>query len=256
MKVIRDLSSDAFGSLSRGAQIVTSSHEARGRPSGALIPRRNSLSDEVYRRLKSLIMDGSIPPGMRINIENVSRQLAVSPTPVRESLARLEADELVHKLPLKGYRTTDLLDQDGVREIYDLRLLLEPPSARLAAQRMTSEWADSLRQEMATCSRAPEGSDYEAYQALASHDERLHGLILAVAGNAMVQNAFARTHCHLHIFRLSYVDTFGTHTLREHQEVVDALVSGNPADAESAMRDHLSASRTRMISRFDRPPVR
>jgi DNA-binding transcriptional MocR family regulator len=64
------------------------------------------LVDDVHEAIKSMIMDGEIPPGARVSIDGLARQLSVSPTPVREALARLESAELVVKEPLRGYRTT------------------------------------------------------------------------------------------------------------------------------------------------------
>ncbi|MHA7248878.1 GntR family transcriptional regulator [Arthrobacter tecti] len=218
---------------------------------GLPISRRQMLADDVYQQLKSLIMDGSIPPGLRINIEDVSRQLEVSPTPVREALARLESDGLVNKSPLKGYRTTALLNRTEVSELYELRLLLEPSAAANAARNLTSESAAALSTEIASCSVAPEGQEYSSYRELSNHDERLHDLILTIAGNRTIRQALERTHCHLHINRLSYVGTFGQHTLSEHQSVVDALLRREADEAEQAMRQHLTKSHNRILSFFD-----
>lgn len=216
------------------------------------LPRRQILTDDVYLQLKSLIMNGSIAPEARINIEDTARRLDVSPTPVREALARLDSDSLVVKLPLKGYRTTALLGEAEVRELYELRLLLEPYSARQAALNITKAAATALRAEMATCPVAPTASRHEDYQSLTSHDSRLHELILTIAGNDMITNAFARTHCHLHIFRLSYEGPLGERTLHEHGKVVDAVIAGDPNAAEAAMREHLETSRGHMLAHVAR----
>jgi DNA-binding GntR family transcriptional regulator len=68
--------------------------------------RRTTLTDDVYAAVQALIMDHVIPPDERVNIDALARRLDVSPTPVREALARLEADGLVSKRPLAGYTTT------------------------------------------------------------------------------------------------------------------------------------------------------
>ena len=73
------------------------------------LPRRNVLADDVYELVKAMVMDHVIRPGARVSIDGLARELAVSPTPVREALARLESDGLVLKEPLKGYRATPLL---------------------------------------------------------------------------------------------------------------------------------------------------
>ncbi|HEY5224108.1 MAG TPA: GntR family transcriptional regulator [Microbacteriaceae bacterium] len=219
------------------------------------IPPRQVLADEVYVRLKSLIMASSIAPGTRINIEDIARQLEISPTPVRESLARLESDGLVDKLPLKGYRTTELLDRDQVRELYELRLLLEPNAAQQAALRITQHGIDELRAELASCQISGDDAEVMSYQDLSNHDVRIHDLILALAGNETIRQAYARTHCHLHTFRLAYAGTFGHHTLEEHAAIVEAVAAGDPDAAHEAMRLHVESSQERVLSQFDIGPA-
>ena len=216
----------------------------------SLAPRQ-ALADEVYARLRTLIMDSTIPPGRRINIEDVARQLDVSPTPVRESLARLESDGLVDKLPLKGYRTTELLNRDQIDELYELRLLIEPHSAARAALTVSDEQARELRAEMAAASAASASSEYTSYQELSNHDVRLHDLVLEIAGNETIRQAYARTHCHLHTFRLAFSGTFGAHTINEHAQVVDAILARDGVAAEHAMREHVEASRVRISGQFE-----
>jgi len=216
----------------------------------AALPSRQVLADGVYEQLRALIMNHGIAPGERVTIDEVARQLGVSGTPVREALARLESEGLVSRLPLRGYRATELLTRKEVDDLYGLRLLLEPPSTVAAVRAMTDEAVDALETEMGTCPTAPSGSGYEVYKALAAHDTRLHELILRIAGNDAVTQAFARTHCHLHFFRLSYNEPSGEQTLQEHRALVDALVSGKAAQAKKAMTVHLETARDRLLARL------
>src|SRR4051812_10810655 len=78
-------------------------------------------------------MDHEMAPGDRLNIDALARQLAVSPTPVREALARLESDGLVRKRPLIGYTVAPVLTRQEFEELYDMRLILETAAARRAA---------------------------------------------------------------------------------------------------------------------------
>lgn len=200
------------------------------------------LADGVYERIRALIMNHRMVPGARANIDELARELDVSGTPVREALARLESEGLVSRLPLRGYRVTELLTRKEVADIYGLRLLLEPPSAAAAARAMTPPHAAALEEEL----RAP----CEDYKALMAHDARLHELVLCVAGNEAVRQAFARTHCHLHFYRLLYTEPMGEQTVLEHRSLVTALVAGNPSAAQAAMTYHLETARDRILKRF------
>lgn len=217
-------------------------------------PRREILSDHVYSQLKGLIMSGHVPPGDKLNIEDLSRRLKVSPTPVREALARLESEGLTTKLALRGYTTTHLLSDGEIRDLYDLRLMLEVPSAGRAATRIDLDGMAALSRELDSAARPPaEEDDYESYRALIDHDARFHDLILSIAGNDMVTRAFDRTHCHLHIFRLTYRGRFGEQTVAEHRTLVEALVRQDPHAAEAAMRAHLTRARDRVLADIANP---
>ncbi|ASO19560.1 DNA-binding GntR family transcriptional regulator [Actinoalloteichus hoggarensis] len=200
--------------------------------------RRNVLVDEVYESIKNLIMDHVLEPGARVSIDGLARTLAVSPTPVREALARLESAELVVKEPLRGYRTTPLLTLDQLDDLYRFRLLVEPWAAAEAARSAGAAAKERLRAEMDVCA-TPESP---RYRELASHDTRFHLLVAELAGSAQIRRAFERTHCHLHVFRLYYDQQAGTMTLAEHREVTEAISRGEPIAAEAAMRAHLEAA--------------
>lgn len=206
---------------------------------------RQVLADEVYSRLSVLIVSGRIAPDTRINIEDVARTLGVSPTPVREALARLESDELVEKLALKGYRTTPLLTPLQITELYDLRMLIEPPITNRAALRVDDTVAERLRAELEAGREAAAADDGAAQS---QHDVRLHDLVFELAGNETARRAFDRMHVHLHVFRLVFGTSFA-HTLAEHVAIVDALVKGDGPAAEAAMTAHLRAALERVTSR-------
>lgn len=211
-------------------------------------PVRTALVDDVYESLKAWIMDSVRDVGVRANIDALARTLGVSPTPVREALARLEADGLVTKAPSRGYTVTPPLTSAQVADLYEFRQLLEPWAAARAAGRCDDDAARRLRDELASCPTAPDAGGYEGYRALAAHDERFHDLVLELAGNDEARRAFARTHCHLHLFRLRYGRDMGSHALAEHRAVVDAITACDEGAAWTAMDRHLRRSQGRMAA--------
>ncbi|WP_269048413.1 GntR family transcriptional regulator [Paenarthrobacter sp. Z7-10] len=192
-------------------------------------------------------------PGTRINIDAVSRRLGVSQTPVREALQRLEGDNLLVYSPGRGYSTTPLLDVAELRSLFEFRLLIEPWAARSAAVDRLSNPSAALETELKAL-EGRIGSLGTARQDLVAHDARFHGMILASAGNQVVQQAFSKTHCHLHLFRLYPADVEGRITLSEHRSVRDAIEASDPAAAEEAMRAHIRNSYHRFAHAFDVQP--
>ncbi|MGH3425383.1 MAG: GntR family transcriptional regulator [Nocardioidaceae bacterium] len=227
-----------------------------GADGGRTVLRRSILGEQVYEALKAQIMNHVIRPGARISIDGLARDLGVSPTPVREALAVLESEELATKEPLRGYRATPLLTREQFDDLYRFRLLLEPWAAAEAAAHAGSSGIAALRSELASCSSEPHGEDYEAYKALTAHDTRFHTLVSELSGSNQAHRAFVRTHCHLHIFRLHYERSIGVAAIAEHHRVVEAIATGDPAAAETAMTAHLQAALERLRPLYDRPTER
>lgn len=217
------------------------------------LPRRQVLADEVYEAIKAMLMDHVITPGDRISIDGLARELEVSPTPVRESLARLESEGLAVKLPLKGYRATPLLSLAEFDDLYRFRQLLEPWAAGRAAERRSEADLAELEEELATAV-PPDSADYEGYKLLTAHDARFHAMIARMSGSNQVHRAFERTHCHLHIFRLHFERRIGIDTVAEHEAIVEAIRRGDADAAADAMERHLHeamVTRLRLVYRPD-----
>jgi DNA-binding GntR family transcriptional regulator len=215
-------------------------------------PRRLALADDVYEKLKSLVMNLQVAPGSKINMDALARELDVSITPIRESLSRLESDGLVVKMPMRGYVATPVMSAREFEDLYTLRLLLEPWAAGQAAARATPADIETLVAVLRSCPPVPEMSRYEGYRAFANHDARFHEAIHELAGNAMITAALQRTHAHIHLFRLNYERKSGAESVSEHQAIFDAISSGDTERAEQAMTLHLTRARDRLRRTFGR----
>ena len=211
-------------------------------------------ASEVYSALRQSILDGDLAPGTRINIDAVSRRLGVSQTPVREALQHLEGDNLLVYYPGRGYSTTPLLSLPELRSLFEFRLLVEPWAARSAAVDRLSNPSAALRAELEVLERQVDDT-VNVRQDLLAHDARFHDLILASAGNPVVQQAYVQTHCHLHMFRLYPSDLDSEVTLMEHRGIRDAIAAADPVAAEEAMSAHLRSSFHRFARAFGAGPA-
>ncbi|MEW2546672.1 GntR family transcriptional regulator [Streptomyces sp. NPDC047002] len=215
---------------------------------------RQVLADSVYEAVKAMVMDHAIQPGARVGIEALARALDVSPTPVREALARLESDGLVTKRSLAGYRATELLTRAGLDELFEMRLLLEPHAAALAARNADDADLDAIENLVEQMRRHPgTGDRYAVYRDFAALDQRFHDTVAAATGRGLLADAVGRLHSHLHIFRLGSVQGGGPLTLAEHDRILRAILRRNPERAADAMRAHLTASLDRQHARRDHP---
>ena len=112
-------------------------------PFGALSEHR-TMTDVAYDQLKAAIVELRIPPGERLREAALAQGLNVSKTPVREALARLEQDGLVELSSFKSAVVTRYTAQD-LRELYELREIIEVATARSAAEPMSGSSLESCR---------------------------------------------------------------------------------------------------------------
>lgn len=230
---------------------MISMSDAAGHDLSPLLPARRALADDVYDAVQGLLMDQVIPPGERVSIDGIARRLDVSQTPVREALARLESEGLVFKQALRGYTAAPVLDGEGVRQLFEMRQLLEPTATRLAAERIGDAAVaglDSLLVEMHRSGEATDDGDdrFQDYKDFMHHDAEFHRLIAEQSGNRLLADAIVRLRAHVHNYRVYFRHGVAGETSDEHEAILDALRRRDPAAGEAAMRDHIARSHQRI----------
>jgi len=214
------------------------------------IARPSSLAGNVYDAIFAQLMSLQIPPGARITVDTLVRELNVSHTPIREALGRLEGEGLVLRAHLVGYRAAPQVSRDRFEELYELRLMLEPEAAAKAAARMNETSLKAL-QQLAGVMAADDGADEQLrYSDFARQDAEFHDKILDVAGNGLMRDVLRMQHTHFHIFRLMYHRLVTAEALDEHEALLDAFRRGDPERARAAMLVHIQNSRTRLLPAF------
>lgn|SRR5690606_9314172 len=215
-----------------------------GTSTALLIKRPSRLGDEVYNAIYAQLMSLKIPPGGRLSVDSLVRELGVSQTPIREALSRLEAQGLVVKTHLVGYSAAAQMDANRFEQLYQLRLLLEPFAAAQAAGNMSEDAITALASHAAAM--APDGGDADiAYSRFAQWDSEFHNMVAGGSGNELIQETLARLHIHVHLFRLVYHARAAAAAIEEHALVIDAIRRRDPAAAEAAMAAHIQRSKER-----------
>lgn len=212
--------------------------------------KRSTLGDDVYQSLRAAVLEHTLSPGDRMNIDALARDLDVSPTPVREALARLESEGLVRKRPLAGYTVSPLLSRSEFADMFDMRLLLECAAARWAAERATPDQRAVLVTEAART--IPASDDQSWHSAFTTLDAHLHGLVAEAAASPLLVDSITRLHAHLHLHRRYFPYEQTAVTTREHQRIAAAIDRNDPDEAEAAMRKHLTEARERHLATFEK----
>lgn len=216
------------------------------------------LSERVYRSILRLVRRGRLQRGAPLRIEELSRILNVSPTPVREGLLRLQATGLVVHEPRKGFRVAPPLTGEQFERLMDARELLEVGAAGLALASGGSGFAAALREaldaqqaavqafhRLAPGTPAQEADDAE--WAVIDADLSFHHVVLDFTDNPFVRLMAGSLNGQSH--RLRQTADRGVsddlEAVTEHASIVRAAESGDRAAIESAMRMHLRLVRAR-----------
>jgi DNA-binding GntR family transcriptional regulator len=211
-----------------------------GEPSGRLERiETNSVAMLAYAQIRAMILEQEMAPGTRLSQLELADQLGISRTPVREALRRLAGEGLVDALPQKGFRVADL-GLEAVMRRLEVRMLLEPGVARLAAVRRQAADLVALRESIAL--------EADAREAHAIHDaSRLFHMNLSRAThNAAIVGTLDSLWIS-EVGRRLLARRAGTadwrHTdISEHQAILDAVQRGDGDQAERLVREHIDSA--------------
>lgn len=217
-------------------------------PALGRIAKRQPLKKDVHDALVDMIMNHAVAPDTRLNIDALSRSLGVSPTPIREALAQMEAEGLVVKEPHRSYTVAPLIGLDDLRALIDFRLLVEPAAAAAAARRTSREQAAALK----AFARSGGAGDHDvrANRLDMMYDATFHDRIAELGGNPWLRDALGRLRSHLHMYRLYHHAQQAAATKPEHVAIARAIGERDPDAAAEAMRTHLLTAMKRIDDVF------
>lgn len=217
---------------------------------GPGMPPTASLVDQVYERLVEQLLDGSLDSGDHISIDGTARHLGVSPTPVREALARLESTGNVVRVARRGYWVAELPDVRQMADLMDARLVIEPHLAEMCCARATEELFRELEQAIEDMERAPSGPEPGAIQDYHRADEHFHRLIAEHAGNSALLRAYEALGGHGQRFRL-FVGVGvqdAPFAIAEHRELLAAMRRGRGPEVYRVMHQHIVGVKERALA--------
>lgn len=210
-------------------------------------PKTGETSAQVaYATIKQRILDNEYAPGTAVLEQALANDLGLSRTPVREAMIRLEQEGLVRVVPRHGMTVLPLAPRD-MTEIYQIMIGLElVATEQLAARRPSAAEIAPLVEACDAMAAAMERDDLDAW---AKADERFHLSLVELCGNrrlaAMVMAVWEQSHrARMFTLRLRPKPTDST---REHREVVEAILAGDPVRATRLYRAHREKASGQMV---------
>ncbi len=196
-----------------------------------------SLTGTAYRYVFDGIMNGRYRAGQSISPDTLASNLNMSKTPIREALLQLETEGLV----VRNGRFYNIiyLDETEVIELYEVRAILEAEASAMAAARMTDDIRKDLKETLRII-RKMSATENPDPIVLADLNGKLHSMIAAASGNRYIVEYTSNIRLKLKVVRTTLFSSFDRREveLKEHEKVVEAVLSGDQAMARRSMWEH------------------
>ena len=208
------------------------------------------LSQKVYRALKTEIIKGSLKPGTKLSEGKIAKQMEVSRTPIREALRELAAEGFVKISPNQGVVVSNASVED-VQEVLQIRGVLEGLAARLATKMINEEEIKELEKYQKRMEYYTNEDDVLAFSEM---DAEFHGLILNICGNNRLIQIRKNLSDQAHRYRIRSLSVPGRlkYSLKEHQEIVEALKRKNAEQADRLSQKHIENVLVNILAHKDK----
>jgi len=214
---------------------------------------RVTLADATTSQLREAIISGDLTDGSPLRQDALAEELGVSRIPVREALARLEAEGLVASSPHKGYVVT-ALSREEILELFELRSLLEPELLRAAIPNMTPS---DLTQAANILTGYNSDIDSAEVRSWGEHNIRFHLALYAPSGRRktleIVRGLLVNTDRYTRL-----VLTLGTgveQAKEDHGGLLELSRKGSVNQAVALIRDHIQRARADLLHLLDRDSI-
>ena len=187
--------------------------------------------------MEAAIINGEYKPGVKLDLELLAKKFGCSRTPIREALQLLENSGLVRVAPKQG----TFVSQFSVEELtdrFEVMAELEALCASLSARRMTLEEIDDLESTNEKCHKHVIAADYDAYY---NENNLFHSKIYSGSRNPFLAKEAQNLQAVLHPYRRMQLRVRNRmkKSLAEHNEITEAIRTGDDIAVKDIMRNHV-----------------
>lgn len=203
------------------------------------------LGERAYAAIRREILTARLRPGASVSEASLAAQHGLGKAPIRAALARLSQAGLVRAEPRRGYVVTPLTLHD-VQDVFELRLILEPAAAKLAAGKADIAALEALD---AVCAASYRPEDPDSALAFLEANCAFHVSVAALSGNRWLTAQVERLldeMTRMLLLGLGGRDRTGE-MAHEHRALIDALAARDGTRAETIVREQIEAARDMVL---------
>lgn len=199
-------------------------------------PNFATAQQEAYSHLRDRILNGDLPGNTRLIPAEIAASLGISRMPVREALRQLAAEGFVSMKPNRAAFVKSLSAIE-VDELFEIRTALEVMAVRYVVPNMTA----SVLAELVALKEGMNRVAHDPTEWIKRHDD-FHQAICRTGNRPRLTQEIARIRQAIQPYLMMYLRVFNTVEMPglEHDQLLEALASGDVAFAERAMHDHVA----------------
>ena len=198
---------------------------------------RRPVARSLVEQIEAILLSGELLPGAKLDERGLAQRFEVSRTPVREALRQLASTGLIELRPNRGAFVAEVTPEQ-LEEMFVAMAEMEATCARLAAMSMSPLERRSLQRLHERMGGMAENGEVDAFRAA---NETFHAQIYQGAHNRLLEEATTALRRRVAAYRRAQFRTSGRlpSSQAEHEAVVKAIISGEPARAHAAMLQHV-----------------
>ncbi len=198
----------------------------------------NTISRQVYSIIKKAIVSGEYEPNYWLQEVELSKELGVSRSPVREALKQLSADGLVKEIPNKGTFVREFTEKEII-EVYEIRELFETYAILHLPKKLSIEQIEKMEEYKRNFEKYHREDDLDMYIEV---DSKFHRFIMECADNSIMLELYRKVRNMNMLFRIYSLSTRKRFddSQTEHTDIIDNLVCGKYKEAAKINQVHLS----------------
>jgi len=208
--------------------------------------KNGTFQEQAYLFIKNKIVNLGFKPGEYLTDQQIAEDLDISRTPVREAFRMLEREGLLVYEARRGWKVYSLSLKD-INEIFEIKLVLEGLIARKASECTDEIIRSKLEETLNMMRQAADSGNVEAWVEL---DLDLHHLIFMMADNQRAMNYIENINDQWNRLRVGFSARTGriNRSIKEHEAMVNAILSGDGNKAEEETVKHLKLVRDELVT--------
>ncbi|NLX84346.1 MAG: GntR family transcriptional regulator [Synergistaceae bacterium] len=207
-------------------------------------------STKAYQWIRDAIESREIKMGAQLPENQLARKIGISRTPIREALRSLEQDGYVKIIPQKGAFVSEI-SFDDLKEIYDIRKLLEPFAALSAVNRIPEEEIDEMERGWESLKKTTASKEISLSQ-VSEMDLLLHMTITKYAANKRIGAMITTYHAQIKRFQKLSAQSLANiqETIGQHLEILEKLRERDANGLSSLLYDHIAKSESNILKDY------